>query len=69
MSNYRIHVEQTKDGTYVARCPGLPGASTAQGRTRWEAVESMRQLIYGPRRRKSALNIPWRIEDTHIKIK
>jgi hypothetical protein len=69
MSNYRIQLRQAEDGTYVATCPGLAGFSTAKGRTRWEAVENMRVLIYGSTRGTSALNVPWRVEDTNIKIK
>ena len=69
MKKSKIYLHQDADGTYVASCPGLIGNSTAKGRTRWEAMENMRELIYGSNRRKASLSIPWRVEDTNVKVR
>ena len=43
---YRVYLEPDEDGVFVATCPALPGC-VAQGRTRAEATESIREAIEG----------------------
>ena len=42
----RIILEQDEDGFFTASCPSLPGC-ISQGKTRKEAVENIRDAIYG----------------------
>ena len=43
---YRILIEQDEDGMYAAECPSLPGC-ISQGKTRKEALESIKDAIQG----------------------
>lgn len=43
---YAIHMEQDKDGMFVANCPTLPSC-VSQGQTRTEATANIREAIEG----------------------
>ena len=43
---YRISIEQDEDGVFVAEVSSLPGC-ISQGRTRGEAIDSIKQAIAG----------------------
>ena len=43
---YRIIIEQDEDGIFVSECPSLPGC-ISQGKTRQEAVKSIKDAING----------------------
>ena len=43
---YRVIIEQDEDGVFVAECPTLPGC-ISQGKTREEALESIKDAIQG----------------------
>jgi predicted RNase H-like HicB family nuclease len=44
--NYRVLIEQDEDGIFVAECPSLPGC-ISQGATRNEAIDNIKDAIYG----------------------
>lgn len=44
--NYRVLIEQDEDGIFVAECPSLPGC-ISQGGTRNEAINNIKDAIYG----------------------
>lgn len=41
---YRVWIEQDENGIFVAKVPSLPGC-ISQGRTRQEALESIREAM------------------------
>lgn len=43
---FRVIVQQDEDGAFVAECPSLPGC-VSQGRTRHDAIESIRDAMSG----------------------
>ena len=43
---YRVLIEQDEDGVYVAEVPALPGC-ISQGKTRSEAINSIKEAIAG----------------------
>ena len=46
MMKFRILIEPDEDGVFVAECPTLPGC-IAQGNTREEAIENIKDAIRG----------------------
>ena len=43
---YRVLIEQDEDGVYVAEVPALPGC-ISQGKTRSEAIDNVKEAIFG----------------------
>lgn len=43
---YRITLQRDEDGTYVVKCPSLPGC-ISQGKTREEALTNIKDAIEG----------------------
>jgi predicted RNase H-like HicB family nuclease len=43
---YRIIIEKDEESTFVAECPSLPGC-ISQGKTRGEAIENIKDAVYG----------------------
>ena len=43
---YRIMIEQDEGGTFVAKCPSLPGC-ISQGKNRTEALKNIKDAIQG----------------------